>query len=78
MKKINSKFMKDIVPYIGLIALIVLFSLTTNGRFTAARNLTNIIGQSMVTMIAACGSVLSWPIIIWIFHWAAAAPWSQH
>lgn len=57
MKKINSKFMKDIVPYIGLIALIVLFSLTTNGRFTAARNLTNIIGQSMVTMIAACGSV---------------------
>lgn len=57
MKKMNSNFMKDIVPYIGLIALIILFALTTNGRFTAARNLTNIIGQSMVTMIAACGSV---------------------
>ena len=57
MKKFNRNFLKDIVPYVGLIALIVIFSLTTNGRFTATRNLTNIIGQSMVTMIAACGSV---------------------
>ena len=57
LKKVNSNFMKKVMPYAGLIALILIFSLTTQGRFVAARNLTNIIGQSMVTMIAACGCI---------------------
>lgn len=55
MKRIDSGFIKNIAPYAGLIVLTVIFSLTTGGRFLQARNLTNIIGQSMVTMIAACG-----------------------
>lgn len=57
MKKIDNDLVKGMIPYVGLIVLVVVFSLTTGGRFTATRNLANIIGQSMVTMIAACGSV---------------------
>ena len=55
MKRVNSRVLKNIAPYAGLIALIIIFSLTTGGRFVQTRNLSNIIGQSMVTMIAACG-----------------------
>ncbi len=55
MKRVNSRVLKSLAPYAGLIVLIIVFSLTTNGRFIQTRNLTNIIGQSMVTMIAACG-----------------------
>ncbi len=57
MEKTKYSFIKKVAPYAGLIALVIIFSLTTDGRFVAARNLTNIIGQSMVTMIAACGCV---------------------
>lgn len=57
MKKWNSDSLKRIAPYAGLMLLILVFSLTTDGRFVQTRNLTNIIGQSMVTMIAACGCV---------------------
>lgn len=55
MKITTNKIVKNIVPYIGLIALFLIFALTTDQRFTQSRNLVNIIGQAMVTMIAACG-----------------------
>lgn len=57
MKKIDRRFLKSIAPYMGLLVLILVFSLTTDGRFVKPRNLTNLVGQSMVTMIAACGCV---------------------
>ncbi len=55
MKRLDKGLLKNLAPYAGLIAITLIFALTTGGRFTQARNLTNIIGQSMVTMIAACG-----------------------
>lgn len=55
MKITKNKIVKNFVPYIGLIALFLIFALTTDQRFIQSRNLVNIIGQAMVTMIAACG-----------------------
>ena len=46
---------KKLIPFFGLIGLFVLFALTTNGRFLTATNLTNIVSQACVTMIAAIG-----------------------
>lgn len=46
---------KKVVPFLGLIALFVLFACTTNGRFLRTTNLTNIVSQACVTMIAAIG-----------------------
>ena len=48
-------FLKKVIPFVGLIVLFVLFALTTNGKFLKPTNLTNILTQSCVTMIAAVG-----------------------
>ena len=49
------KIVRNLVPFVGLIALFLIFSFTTNGRFLKPTNLTNIISQSCVVMIAAIG-----------------------
>lgn len=55
MKIINNRIVKSVVPYAGLIVLFLIFAFTTDNRFIQTQNLANIIGQAMVTMIAACG-----------------------
>lgn len=55
IKITNHKIVKNIVPYVGLIALFLIFAFTTKHRFMQTQNLVNIIGQAMVTMVAACG-----------------------
>lgn len=55
IKITKNKVVKNIIPYIGLIALFLIFAFTTNHRFIQTQNLVNIIGQAMVTMVAACG-----------------------
>lgn len=55
IKITKNNIVKNIVPYVGLIALFFIFAFTTNHRFIQSQNLVNIIGQAMVTMVAACG-----------------------
>lgn len=47
--------LKKLVPFMGLIILFVLFTLTTDGKFIDIKNLRNIISQSAITMVAAVG-----------------------
>lgn len=47
--------LKRTVPFLGLIALVILFSLTTRGRFLTIKNLTNIVSQAAITMVAGIG-----------------------
>ena len=46
---------KKLIPFLGLIGLFIIFAATTNGKFLTATNLTNIISQACVTMIASIG-----------------------
>lgn len=57
-KKIKrNNIIRNLVPFLGLVVLIIVFSFTTEGKFLATRNLTSLIGQSMVTMVAASGTI---------------------
>ncbi len=46
---------KKTVPFLGLAALIILFSLTTKGRFLTLKNIRNIVQQAAITMVAGIG-----------------------
>lgn len=48
--------LRELFPYLGLLLMIVLFSVTTNGKFLRIRNLTMILKQSVIVMIGALGS----------------------
>ena len=45
--------LRELFPYLGLLLMIVLFSVTTNGKFLRIRNLTMILKQSVIVMIGA-------------------------
>ncbi len=51
----KSELLKKIVPFLGLIVLIILFALTTDGNFLTVKNLRNVISQAAVTMVASIG-----------------------
>lgn len=48
--------LRELFPYLGLLLMIVLFSVTTSGKFLRIRNLTMILKQSVIVMIGALGS----------------------
>lgn len=48
--------LRELFPYLGLLLMIVLFSVTTNGKFLRIRNLTMILKQSVIVMIGSLGS----------------------
>lgn len=48
---------RKIVPVAGLLILILLFSLTTDGKFFTLRNAQNIIMQASIALVAAVGTV---------------------
>ncbi len=48
---------RKIIPVAGLLILIVLFSLTTGGKFFTWRNLQNIVMQASIALVAAVGTV---------------------
>ena len=52
----KGKLIKDFTPYIGILALVVLFALTTGGKFLRVANLSLILKQSVIVMIGALGS----------------------
>ena len=49
----KGKLIKDFTPYIGILALVVLFALTTGGKFLRVANLSLILKQSVIVMIGA-------------------------
>lgn len=56
-KKVDTRqFLRDAVPYIGLILLIVIAAITGGERFVSARNIRNILTQSSILMVVAVGS----------------------
>lgn len=48
--------LKDMIPYLGLILIVLLFAATTNGKFLRTANLMMILKQSVIVMIGALGS----------------------
>lgn len=48
---------RKIIPIAGLLILIILFSLTTDGKFYTWRNVQNIIMQASIALVAAVGTV---------------------
>lgn len=46
---------KKAVPFLGLIILFILFSVTTDGAFIQMKNIRNIISQVAITMVAGIG-----------------------
>ncbi len=53
-KKTNF-ILKSFVQYVGLIAVFLLFTFTTNGKFATLQNMQLIITQSAITMVGAMG-----------------------
>lgn len=51
-KKVN---IKNLVPYLGLFTVILIFSVLTQGKILAARNLETIFNQSLYLIIAGIG-----------------------
>lgn len=55
-KIFTSSNLKRAVPYAGLLMIVLVFSLTTHGKFFTIRNLRIVLTQAMITMIAAVGT----------------------
>jgi len=53
----NLDLIKKAVPLLGLVLLIILFALTTDGRFLRAINLMNILSQSAIILVAGIGCI---------------------
>ena len=47
---------RRLIPYMGLILIVIVFSLITDGKFLTARNMRIIMTQAMITMVAAVGT----------------------
>ena len=56
-KKINAKLIGNLAPYIGLIAVCVIFGLLTNGKLYSVTNLQSLTCQIIVTALATIGSI---------------------
>lgn len=51
----RAELLKKVIPFLGLLVLILLFSLTTQGKFLTVKNVRNIMSQAAVTMVASIG-----------------------
>ena len=56
-KILSMDTLRKIVPLAGLIILILIFSLTTNGLFLRWSNIQSLIMQAAITLVAATGTV---------------------
>lgn len=55
--KLNRQTLKEIVPFLGLTFLIILFQTVSNGRLLTSNNLATILNQLFPTMLCACGVI---------------------
>ncbi len=55
LKNIDLSKLKGVIPYLGLLAVFIVFSLTTNGRFLSVQNLLTILSQAVVVIIVGTG-----------------------
>ncbi len=51
-----SHILTDLLPYLGLMLILVLFSTTTGGKFLRPANIMTVLKQSVIVMIGALGS----------------------
>jgi ribose transport system permease protein len=56
-KKLDSKMIGNLAPYIGLVLVIVVFSITTKGALLSVSNLQSLSSQVIVTALATIGAV---------------------
>ncbi len=49
-------YIKDIIPYLGLISLLILFGTTTDGRFLRVSNIGVILKQSAIVLVGTMGT----------------------
>ena len=49
------KNIHNVIPFVGLIGIIVIFSIITSGRILAVTNMKLIVNQSIILMIACIG-----------------------
>ncbi len=56
-KKINTQAIASLAPYIGLIAVLVVFSILTKGSLLSASNIQALINSIIVTALATIGAV---------------------
>lgn len=55
--KLSAKTVKNIVPFLGLIFIVVFFQLTTGGKLLSANNLKTFSNYAFLTLVPACGGV---------------------
>ncbi len=53
---LSSDKIKKIIPYAGFILIVLVFSLTTDGRFLTVKNMRIIFTQAMIAMVCAVGT----------------------
>ncbi len=58
MKSINAGFLKKYMMVIALVLVIILFSITTNGKILYAQNINNLISQNGYVFVLAAGMLL--------------------
>lgn len=56
-KEQRGKFIRSLVPFIGLVFIIVFFQLTTGGKLLTVRNLKTVFNQTFSIILGACGMV---------------------
>lgn len=56
-KKLDAKFIGNLAPYIGLIAVIIIFTITTEGALLSVKNLQSLSSQVIVVALVTIGAV---------------------
>lgn len=51
------KQLRQLIPILGLLLMILIFSFTTDGRFLKISNLKSVVMQMSITFVAACGTI---------------------
>ncbi len=55
MRYMNTESLRAFIPFLGLILILAIFGIATNGKFTSAKNLQVILNQAISVMIAGLG-----------------------
>lgn len=56
-KERRGKLIRSLVPFVGLIFIIIFFQITTNGRLLMVKNLKTVLNQTFSIILGACGMV---------------------
>ncbi len=56
LEKLRRVNVRSLIAYAGLVLIILVFSLTTQGRFLTVKNMRIVFTQAMITMVAAVGT----------------------